>query len=103
MAPVGVDPALPDDIRVDQLAEFCAMAVKMVEASPPEVDVDLILDELGLRPNGQPSTIAAYPRAGGVAYHWYYAAGVYLKRGQGRRIRRGVAGDDRATGRRIAG
>ncbi len=86
MAPVGVEMALPDDIRVDQLAEFCAMAVKIVEGAAPEFDAtDLILGELGLR-GERPAfdVIAAYPHAGGVAYNWYYAAGVYLKHGLGK-------------------
>jgi CRISPR-associated protein Csc3 len=86
MTPVGVDTALPDDIRVDQLAEFCAMAVKIVEGAAPELNAtDLILRELELQEE-RPAfdVIAAYPHAGGVAYNWYYAAGGYLKYGQGK-------------------
>lgn len=86
MAPIGADVALPNDIRVDQLAEFCAMTVKMTEEATPELDAtDLILSELGL--TGERPTfdvIAAFPQAGGVAYDWYYAAGYYLKHGQGK-------------------
>lgn len=80
MAPIGTDVALPNDIRVDQLAEFCAMTVKIVEETTPELDAtDLILSELNLQ--GKRSAfdvIAAFPQAGGVAYNWYYAAGCYL-------------------------
>ncbi len=110
MAPAGVDLALPDDIRVDQLAEFCAVAAKIAgqaaapqeshsdrvargrghkvarQPSAPQLDPDgMILARLGLQailPDF--GTIAAYPRAGGVAYHWYYAAGYYLKSGAGK-------------------
>ena len=89
MAPVGVDTALPNDIRVDQLAEFCAMAAKIVERTTPELDAaDLILDELGLP--GERSAfdvIAAYPHAGGVAYDWYYAAGCISNMARARVLR----------------
>lgn len=81
MAPAGADVALPDDIRVDQLAEFCAMAARIAGEAAPELDVTgLILDELGLQ-GERPAfdAIAAYPQAGGVPYAWYYAAGRYLK------------------------
>ncbi len=86
MAPVGADVALPNDIRVDQLAEFCAITAKVVEADAPELDaVDLILAELGLQGERTAfDVIAAFPQAGGVAYHWYYAAGCYLKHGRGK-------------------
>ena len=86
MAPVGVDTALPNDIRVDQLAEFCTIAVKLVEGATPALDAtDLILRELELQEE-RPAfdVIAAYPHAGGVAYNWYFAAGFYLKYGQGK-------------------
>ena len=83
MAPAGTDLALPDDIRVDQLAEFCAKAAQIVAEAVPELDAaELILEELNLTEE-RPAfdVIGAFPQAGGVAYHWYYAAGVYLKRG----------------------
>ncbi|MBM4459099.1 MAG: type I-D CRISPR-associated protein Cas10d/Csc3 [Chloroflexi bacterium] len=83
MAPAEANVALPNDIRVDQLAEFCALATKIVEEAAPALDAaDLILTELGLA--GERAAfdqIAAFPQAGGVAYHWYYAAGAYLKQG----------------------
>lgn len=83
MAPAETDVSLPNDIRVDQLAEFCALAVKIVAEAVPAVDATkMILDELGLA--GERAAfdqIAAFPQAGGVAYHWYYAAGAYLKTG----------------------
>lgn len=85
MAPAGTDVVLPNEIRVDQLAEFCAIAAKIVRETTPALDAtDLILGELGLQ-GERPAfdVIAAYPQTGGVPYDWYYAAGCYL-RGPGR-------------------
>ena len=85
MAPAGVDVRLPDDIRVDQLAEFCTLAGKVAGEAAPGLDATgLLLAELGLA--GERATfdaIGAFPNAGGVAYNWYYAAGTYLKHGHG--------------------
>lgn len=85
MALPETDLALPVDIRVDQLAEFCAMAESIAEEAAPGVDAtDILLRELGLEAH-RPAfdQIARYPQAGGVAYNWYYAAGAYLKHGAG--------------------
>jgi len=73
---------LPDDLRVDQLAEFCYLAEKIVGKRQSELDVaGVLLEALGLtdlRP--QFEAVPRDNRAGGVGYHWYFAAGHYLKR-----------------------
>lgn len=82
----GVDLDLPDDIRVDQLAEWCYYATESLIA-PRVATVDapsLLLEALGLTDSRQ--NFEAIPRdnrAGGVGYHWYFAAGLYLKRHPG--------------------
>lgn len=82
------DPAaadLPNDIRVDQLAEWCHWTEGLVHESHPDVDVtSFLLRKLDLE--DLRTTFDAIPRdnrAGGVGYHWYYAAGHYLKRHPG--------------------
>ncbi|MBN1887856.1 MAG: type I-D CRISPR-associated protein Cas10d/Csc3 [Thermoflexales bacterium] len=86
MAPDGVDLNLPDDIRVDQLAEFCAMGVGIAQSAAPDLDAaGLVLQTLEL--SGERSAFDAIGGAkggGGVPYPWYYAAGVYLGRGKGK-------------------
>ncbi len=77
---------LPDDIRVDQLAEWCHWTEGLVQESRPDVDVtSFLLRKLELE--DLRTTFDAIPRdnrAGGVGYHWYFAAGHYLKRHPGR-------------------
>ena len=77
---------LPDDIRVDQLAEWCHWTEGLVHESRPDVDVtSFLLRKLELEDLRM--TFDAIPRdnrAGGVGYHWYFAAGHYLKRHPGR-------------------
>ncbi|MFQ5858359.1 MAG: type I-D CRISPR-associated protein Cas10d/Csc3 [Anaerolineae bacterium] len=72
---------LPDDLRVDQLAEFCYLAEKIVGERQSELDVTSVLlealDLMDLRP--QFEAVPRDNRAGGVGYHWYFAAGHYLK------------------------
>jgi CRISPR-associated protein Csc3 len=84
MAP-EVDLDLPDDVRADQLAEWCYLAEKQVAAQLPEFDTaGFLLQALELE--GLREQFEAVPRdnrAGGVGYHWYFAAGHYLKRHRG--------------------
>lgn len=81
----GVDLDLPNDIRVDQLAEWCFMAEKQVTSQLPAFNVAAFLLKAIDLDDLQPQ-FAAVPRdnrAGGVGYHWYFAAGHYLKRHPG--------------------
>lgn len=82
----GRDLDLPDDVRVDQLAEFCALAASVAATAAPGLDVDgLLLAELGIaaaRPTFDELLHAK--NTGGTPYHWYYAAGYFLKHGAGR-------------------
>jgi len=86
MAPTGVDLELPVDIRVDQLAEFCAMAVSIAEVAMPDKDfVGLALKELSLTGERETFDVIANAKGqGGVPYAWYYTAGAYLGHGKGR-------------------
>lgn len=95
MAPEGVDLNLPNDIRVDQLAEFCAISVKTIETATPLIDAtDLVLRKLELtRERETFDAIASAKGGGGVAYHWYYVAGIYLAQGKGK----GAAPDEWRT------
>lgn len=81
----SVDLDLPDDLRVDQLAEWCYLAEQQVARKLPGFDTaGFLLRLLGLE--DLQATFAAVPRdnrAGGVGYHWYLAAGHYLKRHKG--------------------
>lgn len=80
-----VDLDLPDTLQVDQLAEWCYLAQKQVAADLPAMDVEVVLLEvMGLADLGE--QFRAVPRdnrAGGVGYHWYFAAGHYAKRHPG--------------------
>lgn len=80
-----VDLDLPDDLRVDQLAEWCFLAEKQVAARLPGFDAaGVLLQTLGLE--DIEAAFRAVPRdnrAGGVGYRWYLAAGHYLKRHSG--------------------
>jgi len=95
MAPDGVDLDLPDDIRVDQLAEFCAMSVGIAQAAALDLDaIGLVLQALGLGHERQTfDAIAGAKGGGGVPYPWYYVAGVYLGQGKGK----GAAPDEWRT------
>ncbi|MGH8071944.1 MAG: type I-D CRISPR-associated protein Cas10d/Csc3, partial [Candidatus Entotheonellia bacterium] len=77
---------LPDDIRVDQLAEWCYWTEGLVQEFRPECDVtSFVLRQLELE--DLRTSFDAIPRdnrAGGVGYHWYFAAGHYLKSHPGR-------------------
>jgi CRISPR-associated protein Csc3 len=83
--PPTAEADLPDDIRVDQLAEWCYWTEGLVQESRPDVDVtSFLLRKLELE--DLRTTFDAIPRdnrAGGVGYHWYFAAGHYLKRHPG--------------------
>lgn len=82
----AIDLDLADDIRVDQLAEWCYFVEAFINESSLNFDsTGFLLTELGLADTR--SAFDAIPRdnrAGGVGYHWYFAAGHYLKRHPGK-------------------
>jgi len=81
----SVDLDLPDDLRVDQLAEWCYLAEKQVAEKLGGFDTAghllAAMDLENLR--DQFDAVPRDNRAGGVGYHWYFAAGHYLKRHPG--------------------
>ncbi len=85
MAPADVDLNLPADIRVDQLAEFCAISVALASSAAPGLDlVDLVLRVMDISTErANFDAINTAKGGGGVPYAWYYVAGAYLGRGQG--------------------
>ncbi|NLH00073.1 MAG: type I-D CRISPR-associated protein Cas10d/Csc3 [Chloroflexi bacterium] len=82
MAP-GVDLDLPDDMYVDQLAEWCFLAERQVKEWIPSFDTgEFLLRQMGLEDlRGSFAAVPRDGRTGGIGYHWYYAAGHYVKRG----------------------
>ncbi len=77
---------LPVDVRVDQLAEFCAFAASLARTAAPDLDAEaLLLRQLDI-PDAGPAfdELRHAERTGGVSYHWYYAAGYFLQHGPGR-------------------
>lgn len=83
---MDIDPQTMEDVRVDQLAEWCYLAEKTVADLPGGRDAaKVLIDALGLQELYQ--DFLAVPRdnrAGGVGYHWYFAAGHYFQ--QNRRL-----------------
>jgi CRISPR-associated protein Csc3 len=81
----AVDLDLPEDRRVDQLAEWAYLAEKQIREKLPEFDVaSILLAEMELQDLQAPfEAVPRDNRAGGVGYHWYFAAGHYLKRHPG--------------------
>lgn len=77
-----VDVDLPEDIRVDQLAEWCFLAEAQVKEKLTDFDTgQFLLNEMGL--TDLEDDFRAVPRdnrTGGVGYHWYFAAGTYIKK-----------------------
>jgi CRISPR-associated protein Csc3 len=84
MAP-EVDLDLPDDLRVDQLAEWCYLAEKQVAARRPDFDTArVLLEKMDLEDLWpQFEAVPRDNRAGGVGYRWYFAAGHYVRRHPG--------------------
>lgn len=80
-----VDLDLPDSIRVDQLAEWCYLAEKQIAEVLPDFDTGaFLLQEMGLSAlEGDFRAVPRDNRAGGVGYHWYFAAGHFIKRNPG--------------------
>lgn len=80
-----VDLDLADDLRVDQLAEWCYLAEKQVATQLPNFDTaGFLLAAMDLQDlKDQFEAVPRDNRAGGVGYHWYFAAGHYLKRHPG--------------------
>lgn len=81
-----VDLALPEDIRVDQLAEWCYVAERIARDLPGGKGAARVLIEaMGLEDlYALFLEVPRDARAGGVGYHWYFAAGHFLKRTPGR-------------------
>jgi CRISPR-associated protein Csc3 len=80
-----VDLDLPDDIRVDQLAEWCFLVEHILADYPVGKQVPRFLLHC-LAMDDLVEDFLAVPRdarSGGVGYHWYFAAGHYLKRNPG--------------------
>lgn len=79
------DLELPDDSRVDQLAEWCYFAEKLIATEYIQFDIaEVLLKEMELSHlRTEFDTVPRDNRAGGVGYHWYFAAGHFLK-GPGR-------------------
>lgn len=80
-----VDLDLPDTLRVDQLAEWCFLAENQIREVVPDFDTAaFLLKDMGLE--DLEHDFRAVPRdnrAGGVGYHWYFAAGHFIKRNPG--------------------
>ncbi|MBV7337665.1 type I-D CRISPR-associated protein Cas10d/Csc3 [Chloroflexi bacterium TSY] len=78
----NVDLDLPDTSQVDQIAEWCYFAEKLTRNLPGNVDApEALLSALGLDDlAGDFETVPRDVRAGGVGYHWYFAAGHFVKR-----------------------
>ncbi len=77
----SVDLNLPDELRTDQLAEYCTFISKLVAEKVPDSDADdILLTYLDLQ-NSRPvfDALANTKNTGGVSYEWYYAAGVYVR------------------------
>ena len=81
----GVDLDLLDDVRVDQLAEWAFFAEKLARELPGgKAAAKLLIDAMGLGDLYQNFLdVPRDTRAGGVGYHWYFAAGHFLKRNTG--------------------
>ena len=80
-----VDLQLPDDFRVDQMAEWCYTAEKIAREVPGGGSAArFLMEEMGLGDLFEEFLgVPRDARAGGVGYHWYFAAGHYLKRTSG--------------------
>lgn len=77
-----VDLDLPDVLATDRLAEFIIFATKVASDNAPELTInERLLRQLNIA-DIQPTfeTLTQAKRTGGVAYWWYYAAGVYVQR-----------------------
>ncbi|MBK8048907.1 MAG: type I-D CRISPR-associated protein Cas10d/Csc3 [Anaerolineales bacterium] len=77
--------SLMDDVRVDQLAEWCYLAEKSTRDLPGgETVPQFLLGKLELADLlGDFLAVPRDTRAGGVGYQWYFAAGHYLQRNPG--------------------
>lgn len=77
-----VDLDLPDDVRVDQLAEWAFFAEKLARELPDGGSAPkLLIEAMELSDLYQNFLdVPRDTRAGGVGYHWYFAAGHFLKR-----------------------
>ena len=82
---LDLPPASTNDIRIDQLAEWCYLAEKTVQDLPGGADAPKVMIEaLGLTPLYVDFlSVPRDSRAGGVGYHWYFIAGYYLQQNRG--------------------
>ncbi|MCB9148506.1 MAG: type I-D CRISPR-associated protein Cas10d/Csc3 [Caldilineaceae bacterium] len=76
-----VDLDLPDTPQVDQLAEWCYFVEKLTRDLPGDLDAArILLPAMGLEHlTEQFDAVPRDVRAGGVGYHWYFAAGHFIK------------------------
>lgn len=83
--PLDVTRSVMEDVRVDQLAEWCFLTEKTVRGLPGGEDVtELLLKALEIWDlHARFLEVPRDNRAGGVGYHWYFAAGHYLQRNPG--------------------
>lgn len=77
----GTDLDLPDELRTDQLAEYCTFIAKLASEKLPECNAnDILLTHLELQHTRPVFDVLTHTKnTGGVAYEWYYAAGVYVR------------------------
>lgn len=80
-----IDLNLPNDVRVDQPAEWCYLAENQIKEVLPDFDTgDFLLREMAITDlKDQFQAVPRDNRAGGVGYHWYFAAGHFIKRHPG--------------------
>lgn len=76
-----VDLDLPDSPHVDQIAEWCYFAEKRTRDLSDGLDTSkVLLSAMGLSPLAEQfNAVPRDVRAGGVGYHWYFAAGHFVK------------------------
>jgi len=77
----GIESQTVDDVRVDQLAEWCYLAEKTAANLPGggELTARVLLEALGLRELYEDfMEVPRDNRAGGVGYQWYFVAGHFF-------------------------
>lgn len=77
----SVDLDLPNELRTDQLAEYCSFISRLATEKFPDNDAeDILLTHLELQ-DTRPvfDALANTKNTGGVSYEWYYVAGVYVR------------------------
>ena len=76
---VAYDDLPPTDIRVDQLAEFCAFVTNLAQTAAPDFSASRhLLQTLHMGELQEPfEQLQSAPNTGGTPYHWYLAAAHY--------------------------